>query len=56
MKMLPSGAGTAAVSRHSLGALNPASGGAVIFCTTVPSVFIFTKSQFSFGVPFCTVV
>ena len=25
----------------------PASGGAVIFCTTVPSVFILTNSQFS---------
>src|ERR1035438_737418 len=40
MKMEPSGAGTAAVSRHSFGALKPAWGGAVIFCTTVPSVFI----------------
>ena len=56
MKMLPSGAGTAAVRRHSLGDLKPASGGAVIFCTTVPSVFILTNSQLSFGVPFCTVV
>lgn len=45
-----------AVIRHSRGALKPASGGAVIFWTTEPSVFILTKSQFSLGVPFCTVV
>src|SRR5579864_3694525 len=47
--------GTAAVIRHSLGDLKPASGGAVIFSRTVPSAFIFKKSQFSRGVPFCTV-
>src|SRR6266566_1265055 len=34
MKTEPSGAGTAAVRRHSLGVLNPASRGAVIFITT----------------------
>jgi hypothetical protein len=41
--------------RHSLGDLNPASGGAVIFSMTLPSVLSFRKSQFSWGVPFCTV-
>src|SRR5258708_30077033 len=49
--MEPSGVGSAAVMRHSFGDLKPASGGAVILRTIVPSTFIFKNNQFSFGVP-----